>query len=85
MVLFMNAEDMAARGIAHGATVTAETISHDNRQRRVEALTALEYALPRGAVAGYFPELNPLMAFEHHDEMTGTPAAKSIPIRVRLA
>ena len=85
MVLFMNAEDMAARGIAHGATVSAETISHDNRQRWVEALTALEYALPRGAAAGYFPELNPLMAFEHHDEMTGTPAAKSIPIRVRLA
>lgn len=84
MVLFMNAEDMAARGIANGATVSAETISQHNRQRRVDGLTALEYPLPRGATAGYFPELNPLMAFEHHDELTGTPAAKSIPIRVRL-
>lgn len=85
MVLFMNAEDMTDRGIVHGSRVTAETISTDDRQRRIEGLTALEYPLPRGASAGYFPELNPLMAFEHHDEMTGTPAAKSIPIRVTLA
>lgn len=82
MVIFMNASDMAARGIAHQARVTAETISNDGRTRRVEGLTALEYPLPEGSTAGYFPELNPLMPFDHHDALTGTPAAKSIPIRV---
>ena len=83
MVLFMNAEDMEARGIPNGAKVTAETISDDDRLRQVGGLTALKYPLPRGATAGYFPELNPLLALDHYDRISGTPAAKSIPIRVR--
>jgi formate dehydrogenase major subunit len=33
-------------------------------------------------VAGYYPELNPLLPLNHHDRITGTPAAKSIPVRV---
>ena len=27
-------------------------------------------------------ELNPLLPLDHYDEISGTPAAKSIPIRV---
>jgi formate dehydrogenase major subunit len=38
--------------------------------------------MPRGSVAGYFPELNPLLPLAHHDRTSGTPAAKSIPVRV---
>ena len=36
----------------------------------------------RGAVAGYYPELNPLLPLDYYDMISGTPAAKSIPVRV---
>jgi formate dehydrogenase major subunit len=82
MVLFINAEDRAARGLAEKARVALETISDDGVRRRVEGLTILDYPMPRGSVAGYYPELNPLLPLDHHDRTSGTPAAKSIPVRV---
>ncbi|KGM53369.1 formate dehydrogenase [Lysobacter daejeonensis GH1-9] len=82
MVLFMNAEDRAARGLPPEARVALETISTDGRSRRVDGLTVLDYPMPRGAVAGYYPELNPLLPLDYYDRISGTPAAKSIPVRV---
>jgi len=82
MVLFMNAEDIAARGLASGTRVALETISTDGLARRVGGLTVLDYPMPRGAVAGYYPELNPLLPLDYYDRLSGTPAAKSIPVRV---
>jgi len=82
MILFMNAEDRAERGLAPEARIALETISGDGVQRRVEGLTVLDYPMPRGAVAGYYPELNPLLPLEYYDRNSGTPAAKSIPVRV---
>lgn len=82
MVVFMNAEDMAARGLAEGAKVTLETISTDGIVRRVEGLTAIDYPMPAGSIAGYYPELNPLLPLAYYDPISGCPAAKSIPVRV---
>ncbi len=82
MVLFMNADDLAERGLASGARIALETISTDGLARRVDGLTALDYPMPRGAVAGYYPELNPLLPLDYYDRISGTPAAKSIPVRV---
>ncbi|MBU6419491.1 MAG: hypothetical protein KGQ79_07155 [Proteobacteria bacterium] len=50
--------------------------------RRVEGLTVYPFAMPHGCVAGYFPELNPLLPLDYQDEISATPAAKSIPVRV---
>ena len=82
MVLFMNADDRAARGLEDGSRIALETISDDGVQRRVSGLTVLDYPMPRGSVAGYYPELNPLLPLEYYDRISGTPAAKSIPVRV---
>ncbi|MEL0154685.1 FdhF/YdeP family oxidoreductase [Sphingopyxis sp.] len=82
MVVFMNAEDMAARGLAEGAKITLETISTDGIVRRVEGLTAIDYPMPAGSIAGYYPELNPLLPLAYYDPISGCPAAKSIPVRV---
>ncbi|GBQ79910.1 formate dehydrogenase subunit alpha [Gluconacetobacter johannae DSM 13595] len=82
MVLLMNADDMRDRAIAPEALVVVETLSDDGVVRRVADLCALPYSLPRGSVAGYYPELNPLLPLDHFDEISGTPAAKSIPVRV---
>lgn len=82
MVLFMNAEDRVARGLEPRSRVALETIADDGLRRRVDGLTILDYPMPRGAVAGYYPELNPLLPLEYYDKLSGTPAAKSIPVRV---
>ena len=82
MVLFMNAEDRAARGLESGQKITIETIASDGVERRISGLTVLDYPMPRGAVAGYYPELNPLLPLDYYDRTSGTPAAKSVPVRV---
>jgi molybdopterin-dependent oxidoreductase alpha subunit len=82
MVVFMNEEDRIARGLEAGARVALETITDDGILRRVDGLTILDYPMSRGAIAGYYPELNPLLPLEYYDRTSGTPAAKSIPVRV---
>ncbi|MBL7233196.1 FdhF/YdeP family oxidoreductase [Komagataeibacter oboediens] len=85
MVVFMNKDDMAARGLVDGAMADLETISTDGTQRRVDGLMVVPYPMPRGSIAGYYPELNPLLPLSHFDQIAGTPAAKSIPVRVTAA
>ncbi len=85
MVLFVNAEDREARGLAAGAKVALETIAADGIDRRVDALTLVDYPMPRGSLAGYYPELNPLLPLDHYDRVSGCPAAKSIPVRIVAA
>jgi molybdopterin-dependent oxidoreductase alpha subunit len=82
MVLFMNAEDMADRGLAAGAKIALETFSDDDVIRSVEGLTIVDYPMSRGSVAGYYPELNPLLPLDFYDKTSGCPAAKAIPVRV---
>lgn len=82
MVLFMNEDDMRACNIASRALVALETIANDGMARRVEGLTVYPYQMPRGSLAGYYPELNQLLPLGHQDEISGTPAAKSIPVRI---
>ncbi|MBB5706679.1 FdhF/YdeP family oxidoreductase [Sphingopyxis panaciterrulae] len=85
MVLFVNAEDRAARDLEAGAVVALETISGDGIARRVEGLTLIDYPMSPGSVAGYYPELNPLLPLDYYDRISGTPAAKSIPVRIVAA
>jgi formate dehydrogenase major subunit len=82
-VIFMNKDDMAARGIVPQAVVEIESLNEDGVDRRVRGFTALPYDIPRGSVAAYYPEVNPLLALAHHDKKSGTPAGKSIPVLVR--
>ncbi|WP_188237596.1 FdhF/YdeP family oxidoreductase [Sphingopyxis sp. LK2115] len=82
MVLFMNADDRAERGLPEGARVALETITADGVVRRVEGLALIDYPMSRGSVAGYYPELNPLLPLAFHDRVSGCPAAKAIPVRV---
>ncbi|MBX3593267.1 FdhF/YdeP family oxidoreductase [Sphingomonas sp.] len=81
MVVFMNPEDRQARGFADKGRIALETISADGIARRVGGLTVIDYPMSRGAIAGYYPELNPLLPLDYYDEVSGTPAAKSIPVR----
>jgi len=82
-VVFMNKDDMAARGISPQTLVEIEALAADGFDRRVRGFTALPYDIPSGSIAAYYPETNPLLALAHHDRKSQTPAAKSIPVLVR--
>jgi anaerobic selenocysteine-containing dehydrogenase len=81
-VLFMAGADMARLGLADGDIVTASSAVDDGVERKVEDLRVVEYSVPAGCVAGYFPECNPLIPLWHYAKESKVPAAKSIAIRV---
>ncbi|TXI15282.1 MAG: FdhF/YdeP family oxidoreductase [Roseateles sp.] len=80
-VVFMNAEDMAELGLAHGDLVAIETQA-GARVLRMQGLTAIEYGIARGTVAAYYPEANVLVPLDYIDEDSGTPSYKSVPVRI---
>ena len=41
----------------------------------------MSYEIPKGCVATYFPEANPLVPINHVALKSNTPASKSIPVR----
>lgn len=87
-VVFLNEQDLAERGIAHGDLIDVEAIPMPNDPegaRILRRLTAVAFAIARGSAAAYYPEANPLVALGHHDIRSGTPAYKSVPVRIRAA
>ncbi|MGO8003117.1 FdhF/YdeP family oxidoreductase [Rhizobium ruizarguesonis] len=81
-VLFMNKDDLAARGLAEGDRVLIEAAIGEDGERKVAGFTAVEYPIPRGSVAGYYPELNVVIPLSFFDKLSGTPAYKGVPVKV---
>jgi molybdopterin-dependent oxidoreductase alpha subunit len=84
MVVFMNEADMRARGIGEGDMVEIESLADDRKRRVVGGFWAKPHSIPIGSIGAYYPETNPLLPLAYHDVKSGTPAAKSIPVLVRL-
>ncbi len=84
-IVMISLGDMQALGVREGQRVALVTDLDDGITRRVEGLKVIPYDLPKGAVAGYYPELNALMPLSRRDLASGTPAAKAIPVRVEAA
>jgi anaerobic selenocysteine-containing dehydrogenase len=82
MVLFMARADMQRRGLNEGDFVSAVTAVDDGVSRRVEGFRVVEYPIPEGCVAGYYPECNPLVPLWHYAKESKVPAAKSIDVRI---
>jgi molybdopterin-dependent oxidoreductase alpha subunit len=85
-VMFLNENDLAARGLEHGDLIDIEAAPEpDENPIVVRGITAVAYEIPRGSAAAYYPEMNALVALAHHDQRSGTPSYKSIPVRIRRA
>lgn len=82
MVLFMNLEDMVALGVADRQTVGLETAVDDGVERRMTGFTVIQYNIPRGCCAAYYPECNALIPLWQYAEKSKVPAAKSVPVRL---
>jgi len=79
-VVFANADDLAAMGLAHGDVV--DVIAGPGRV--LAAQTILAHEISRGSIAAYYPEANGLIALDDYDRRSGTPSYKSVPVTLRL-
>jgi molybdopterin-dependent oxidoreductase alpha subunit len=82
-VIFMNHEDLAARGLSDGDRIDVQGGARSGKA--VKGFTAVAYDIPVGSVAGYYPEMNRVIALADYDHRSGTPAYKGVPVRVLKA
>ncbi len=80
-VVFMNPRDVAAAGLAPGATVTLVS-EFGGEQRLLPGFRVVPYEIPAGCVATYYPESNGLIPIDHVAEGSNTPAYKSVVVRL---
>jgi molybdopterin-dependent oxidoreductase alpha subunit len=87
-VVFISAEDLKDLGLKAGDWVDITSLyvgeaqgqDADVQQRRAEAFLLVEYDIPRGCLASYYPETNPLVPLESFSITARTPTSKSIPV-----
>ena len=82
-VLFIHPEDLANLGLQDGELVEIETLWNDGVTRKVSGFKLVSYDIPRGNLAAYYPETNPLVPLASFGDGTGTPTSKSIPVAIR--
>ena len=80
-VVFVNADDASARGVGSGDVVDVVGVD-DGGSRRAERFTVVEYDLPRGTCAAYFPEANVLVPIHRVAAGSKTPVSKAVPVRL---
>ncbi|MEC5163206.1 MULTISPECIES: FdhF/YdeP family oxidoreductase [unclassified Janthinobacterium] len=79
-VLFIHPDDIAELGLLAGAWVDLESLCDDQARRQAKRFMLVAYNIPRGCVAAYFPETNPLVPLSSFADFARTPTSKSIPI-----
>jgi molybdopterin-dependent oxidoreductase alpha subunit len=80
-VVFVNAEDLAERGLVDGDV--ADVISVWNGEERyLRGLRCVAYPTPRGCAATYFPEANVLVPLDSTALGSNTPTSKSLVVRI---
>ena len=82
-VLLIGRGDLDRLGLEAGQRVDVVSVWHDG-ERRVEGFRLVEYEIPEGCVAAYYPETNALVPLSSHAERARTPTSKSIAVRLEL-
>ncbi|WP_345829618.1 FdhF/YdeP family oxidoreductase [Pantoea sp. BRR-3P] len=83
-VVFIHPDDMASLGFSEGQLVDIETLWNDGLTRRVSGFKLVPYNIPRGNLAAYYPETNPLVPLSSFGDGSGTPTSKSVPVKLAL-
>ena len=84
-VVFINPDDMTDLGFTEGQNVDIETLWNDGITRRVSGFKLVPYNIPRGNLAAYYPETNPLVPLNSFGDGSGTPTSKSVPVKLELS
>ncbi|MFF0545010.1 FdhF/YdeP family oxidoreductase [Nocardia thailandica] len=81
-LVFMNAEDMAERGLELFDEVDITSTARDGSTRSVRRYQAIPYDIPRGCAAGYMPELNVLCAIGDYSTQSDQPIMKNLRVTI---
>lgn len=81
-VLFIGADDLRELGRADGELVDLVSEWDDGVERCAKAFRLVEYDTPKGCVAAYYPETNPLVPLDSTAEASNTPTSKWVVIRL---
>ena len=81
MVVFVNADDIAALGLADAERVDIVSV-WDDGERRASGFRIVSYPTPRGSAAAYYPETNVLVPLDSTAAESNTPTSKSIVVRL---
>jgi molybdopterin-dependent oxidoreductase alpha subunit len=79
-VVFIHEQDIRALGMKDGDWVDIQTVWSDGQERRADRFKLVAYDIPRGNIAAYYPETNPLVPLSAVADTAGTPTSKSIPV-----
>jgi molybdopterin-dependent oxidoreductase alpha subunit len=82
-VVFAHPDDIAAIGAEPNARVDVVGSDEDGRTRVAEDFRLVAYDIPRGCVAGYYPELNVVVPFNKAGDLSDTPLSKSVMVTFR--
>ena len=82
MIVMMNAKDRERFDIPKDGVARLTTVADDGIDRSVGGLQVIDYDIPEGTIAAYYPECNALIPLWQFAEESKTPAAKSVPVRV---
>ncbi|MEB3046127.1 FdhF/YdeP family oxidoreductase [Rhizobium mulingense] len=79
-VIFINPEDLKAMNAEAGDRVDVVGEHDDGIERIAPDFRFVPYDIPRGSIAGYYPELNVLVPLGSAGEESDTPTSKSIMV-----
>ena len=86
MVVFLNADDIAEKGLKDGQIVDLHShASEDGLTRTARGFRVVAYDIPKGCAAAYFPETNVLVSKDSFALKSRTPLSKFIPITIAAA
>ena len=83
-VLFMNEADMARENLKKMDVVNILS-NYDGQERKVFQFLVIPYQIPKGNLAAYFPETNPLIPIQEYADKSNTPISKSVRVSVEKA
>jgi molybdopterin-dependent oxidoreductase alpha subunit len=82
-VIFIHPEDLKMMEAQAGDRVDVVGVHDDGIERVARDFRFVPYDVPRGSIAGYYPELNVLVPLASAGEQSDTPTSKSIMVAFR--
>lgn len=82
-VIFINPKDLTELGCEAGDAVDIVGEHDDAISRIADGFRCVPYDIPRGCIAGYYPELNILVPLASAGELSDTPTSKSVIVSLR--
>lgn len=80
-IVLMNTEDMKSLGL-NKLDIVDLISNYANVKRKVENFKVIPYDIPKGNLAAYFPETNPLIPINQFARKSKTPISKSVIVKI---